>query len=171
MVASIDLVLAQIDREELANLALALAKIDSPPGREREVGEFVEAWLRQEGFQTKVISLLPDRPNVVGRYQGSGGGYSLIFNAHMDTSVSEQDVLRCRDPLSPIDHGAWREGDTLYGNGIVNDKGQMACFLTAAKAIKKAGIVLKGDLLLTAVSGEIEWEPVDEFQPPPVFEP
>lgn len=166
MEADIDLVLAQIDREELASLALALAKIDSPPGREKEVGEFVEAWLKQEGFQTRVISLLPERPNVVGRYPGSGGGYSLIFNAHMDTSVSELDVLRCRDPLSPVDHGAWREGDTLYGNGILNDKGQMACFLTAAKAIKKAGIVLKGDLLLTAVSGEIEWEPVDEFQSP-----
>jgi acetylornithine deacetylase/succinyl-diaminopimelate desuccinylase-like protein len=42
----------------------------------------------------------------------------------------------------------------------------MACFLIAAAAIKRAGITLKGDLLLTAVSGEIEWTPVDEFQPP-----
>jgi acetylornithine deacetylase/succinyl-diaminopimelate desuccinylase-like protein len=42
----------------------------------------------------------------------------------------------------------------------------MACFLIAAAAIKRAGVVLKGDLLLTAVSGEIEWTTVDEFQPP-----
>jgi len=54
----------------------------------------------------------------------------------------------------------------LYGNGIVNDKGPMSCYLIAAKAIKKAGLSLKGDLILTAVPGEIEWEPVDEFQPP-----
>lgn len=166
MKPDIGLVLSQIDREELANLALALANIDSPPGQEKEVGEFVEGWLKQEGFQTRVISLLPERPNVVGMYQGSGGGYSLIFNAHMDTSVSQQDVMHCRDPLNHADHEAWREGDTLYGNGIVNDKGQMACFLIAARAIKNAGVVLKGDLLLTAVSGEIEWEPVDEFQSP-----
>jgi acetylornithine deacetylase/succinyl-diaminopimelate desuccinylase-like protein len=41
----------------------------------------------------------------------------------------------------------------------------MACFLMAAKALKEAGMVLKGDLILTAVVGEIEWEPVDEYLP------
>lgn len=68
--------------------------------------------------------------------------------------------------MNPIMRTAWREGDTLYGQGVVNDKGPMACFLCAAKAIKNAGITLKGDLILTAVSGEIGWEPVDEFTPP-----
>ena len=166
MSSDVDLALEQIDREELAELALALAKIDSPSGQEKEVAEFVEAWLRHEGFETRVVGLIPDRPSVVGVYRGSGGGYSLIFNSHMDTSVSEEDVWQFRDTRRPIDHGAWREGDMLLGNGIVNDKGPMACFLIAAKAIKKAGIVLKGDLLLTAVSGEIERAPVDEFQAP-----
>ncbi len=42
----------------------------------------------------------------------------------------------------------------------------MACFLLAAKAIKNAGIALKGDLLLTAVPGEIGWNPIDEFPAP-----
>ncbi len=164
MLSNVDLVLSQIDREELVNLALALGNIDSPPGQEKEVGEFVEAWLQQEGFETKVICLTSDRPNVVGICKGTGGGYSLLFNSHMDTYVSERGVWARRNCKRPIDHSAWREGDTLYGNGIVNDKGPMACFLIAAKAIKKAGITLKGDLVLTAVSGEIEEEPVDEFQ-------
>lgn len=164
MQADIKQVLAHIDREELANLALDMSNIHSPPGKEKEVGDFVEAWLRREGFRTRVISLLPERPNVVGLYPGSGGGYSLMFNSHMD--VTGPTWLGCRDPEKPTIHRAWREGDTLYGQGVVNDKGPMACFLTAARAIKKAGITLKGDLLLTAVSGEIEWEPVDEFQSP-----
>ncbi len=164
MISDVDLVLKLIDKEELANLALDLGNIDSPPGREREVGEFVEAWLRVEGFKTRVVSLVPERPNVVGVYQGTGGGYSLLFNSHIDTAVSEHDFWTRRDCNRPIDHGAWRESDTLYGNGVVNDKGLMACFLSAAKAIKKAGVALKGDLILTAVSGEIEQEPIDEFQ-------
>jgi acetylornithine deacetylase/succinyl-diaminopimelate desuccinylase-like protein len=63
-------------------------------------------------------------------------------------------------------HTAWREGDTLIGNGVCNDKGPMATFLLAAKAIKDAGVKLKGDLLLMAVVGEIGVEPVDEFQSP-----
>ena len=164
MVSDNDQVLALIDREELANLALDLSNIDSPSGREKEVGEFIEAWLRREGFKTRVISLFPHRPNVVGIFKGTGGGYSLLFNSHMD--VTGPDVLGRRDPAKPIYHSAWREGDNLYGYGIINDKGPMACFLLAAKAIKDAGIAMKGDLLLTAVSGESEWEPVDEYQSP-----
>ncbi len=159
-----ELVLKQIDKEELANLALSLSKIDSPVGKEKEVAEYIEVWLRNEGFATRVVGLIPDRPNVVGVHKGSGNGYSLIFNSHMDTSVSQEDIWQHIDCNRAIDHGAWREGDILYGNGIVNDKGPMACFLLAAKAIKKAGIILKGDLILTAVSGEIEQAPVDEFQ-------
>jgi acetylornithine deacetylase/succinyl-diaminopimelate desuccinylase-like protein len=54
----------------------------------------------------------------------------------------------------------------LVGNGIVNDKGPMATWLAAAKAIKDSGVKLKGDLLLMMVVGEIGVEPVDEFQPP-----
>ncbi len=169
MVSDVELVLNQIDREELAELALTLGNIDSPSGEEKPVADFVEAWLRQEGFQTKVLALLPERPNVVGLYKGTGGGYSLIFNSHMDTSVSAQDVWVHRDPARAVEHQAWREGDILYGNGVVNDKGPMACFLLAAKAIKKASISLMGDLLLTAVSGEIEWEPIDEFESPQYF--
>lgn len=164
MTSDIERVLANIDREELANLSLDLSNIDSPPGKEKAVGDFLEAWLRREGFRTKVISLLPERPNVVGVYPGTGGGYSLLFNSHMD--VVGPTEMGCRDPNRRTIHEAWREGDTLYGQGIVNDKGPMACFLVAAKAIKKAGIALKGDLMLTGVSGEIEWEPIEEFRSP-----
>ena len=166
MDSDLELVLSQIDKEELEHLALALCNIDSPEGCEKPVADFIEAWLRQEGFKTKTPALTPDRPIVVGIYKGTGGGYSLLFNAHMDTSVSQQDVWTYRDPLKAVEHQAWREGDMLYGNGMVNDKGPMSCYLIAAKAIKKAGLSLKGDLILTAVPGEIEWEAIDEFQPP-----
>ena len=40
-----DVLLCQIDIEELADLALDLGNIDSPPGREKPVAEFVQAWL------------------------------------------------------------------------------------------------------------------------------
>jgi hypothetical protein len=59
-------------------------------------------------------------------------------------------------------HGAWVEGDLLVGEGIVNDKGPMAAFLTAAKAIKNSCHRLEGDLMLTAVIAETSREPVDD---------
>ncbi|MBI4295173.1 MAG: M20/M25/M40 family metallo-hydrolase [Chloroflexi bacterium] len=166
MTSDIDRVLSQIDKEELADLVLAICNVDAPSGHERAAGEFIEGWLRQEGFKTRVLGLVPERPNVVGTRKGTGGGYSLLFNSHMDTFPSEQEVWSRRDCKEPMDHGAWREGDMLWGMPVVNDRGPMACFLTAARAIKKAGIALKGDLLLTTVSGELGREPVDEFQGP-----
>jgi len=164
MTTTVEDVLKQIDKEELAELAISLAGIYSPPGQEGAVAEVVEGWLQQEGFETKKVALFPERPNVVGIYQGTGGGYSLLFNSHMDVVPSTPEFFR--EPMKPVMRTAWRDGDVLYGMGIVNDKGPMACFLCAAKAIKKAGVSLKGDLVLTAVSGEIGYESVDEFSAP-----
>ena len=164
MATDIDNVLSRIDKDELAELAISLADIYSPPGQEKAVGDFVEAWLEGEGFETKVIGLFPERPNVVGTLKGSGGGYSLLFNSHMDVAPATSEFYR--DPMARVLRSAWRDGDTLYGMGIINDKGPMACFLCAAKAIKDSGITLRGDLILTAVSGEIGYESVDEFNPP-----
>ena len=166
MTATIDKVLSEIDKEELIELVKHLGNIDSPPHHETEVAEFIESWLKKEGIKTKVLSLIEDRPNVIGTIKGTGGGYSLLFNSHMDTAVSEHNVFSRRNYMEPIFHQAWQDGERLFGTGVVNDKGPMACFLIAAKAIKEAGITLKGDLLLTAVSGEIAWEPVDEFKSP-----
>lgn len=155
-----------INAQELADLALALCNIESPAGQEREVGEYVFNWMADAGFKPRKIAMLPDRFNVLGTLPGTGDGYSLIFNSHLDTGRSKEDKWSIREPESGINHGAWREGDTLYGEGIVNDKGPMAAFLVAAKAIKRAGIQLRGDILLSAVPGEIGYEAVDEFQSP-----
>ena len=58
MDTDIDRVLSQIDRKELSELALALGNIDSPPGQEKGVAEYVVSWLQQQGFRTKVLSLV-----------------------------------------------------------------------------------------------------------------
>ena len=154
------------DRDELVELTLALCNIESPAGEEAEVGHFIENWMAKEGFAPKRIGMFPDRFSVLGMLPGLGDGYSLIFNSHMDTGRSKADVWSIREPALDINHGAWVDGETLFGEGVVNDKGPMAAFLIAAKAIKSAGIKLRGDLLLSAVPGEIGYEPVDEFQSP-----
>ena len=49
-----DVLLRQIDIEELADLALDLGNIDSPPGREKPVAEFVPACIPSSLFITSV---------------------------------------------------------------------------------------------------------------------
>jgi len=159
-------VLDRINADELVKVALDLSNIDSPTGREAEVGQYVYDWLKGQGFAPQKVGLLPDRFNVVATLPGQARGPSLVFNSHMDTTIAKEEWWTTRRAADPIFHSAWREGDFLIGNGICNDKGPMATWLIAAKAIRESGAALKGDLVLMAVVGEIGVEPVDEFQPP-----
>jgi acetylornithine deacetylase/succinyl-diaminopimelate desuccinylase-like protein len=161
----IDRVAASIDPEEVADLALRLGAIEAPAGREGAAAEAVATWMAEQGFAPRRIGLVPERPSIVGRLKG-GPGPTLILNAHLDTAIGREDTLVYRDPAQPRYISAWREGDRLFGNGVVNDKGPMAAFLVAAAAIKRSGARLGGDLVLHAVPGEIGLEPVDEFQGP-----
>jgi acetylornithine deacetylase/succinyl-diaminopimelate desuccinylase-like protein len=157
-------VIARIDRTELIELALKLGNIDSPTGSEGPAGHFVHDWMEQNGFEPRKFAAVEERFNVAAWLEGSGGGYSLIFNSHLDTTLRPDAVWSARDPKDPLYHSAWLEGDSIYGDGVVNDKGPMAAFLIAGRAIKDAGYPLKGDLIVSAVCGEISREPVDEFQ-------
>jgi acetylornithine deacetylase/succinyl-diaminopimelate desuccinylase-like protein len=163
---TVDDVLKRIDPKELVDLALALGNIDSPTGSEGPAGEFVYDWLGNNGFAPKKYAMIPERFNVAATLEGTGGGYSLIFNAHLDTTLRPDAVWSARDPKDPLYHSAWVEGDSIYGDGVVNDKGPMAAYLVAAKAIKESGYPLKGDLIVTAVCGEISREPIEEWQGP-----
>ena len=159
-------VMERINVDELVKVALDLGNIDSPTGSEGPVADYVHEWLRREGFDVRKVGLYPDRPNVVAVLPGTSHGRSLCFNSHMDTTIHKDEWWTTRMAADRILHSAWREGDTLVGNGVCNDKGPMATWLFAAKAIKDSGVKLKGDLVLMAVVGEIGVEPIDEFQSP-----
>lgn len=160
--AIIDDIVARIDRQALIDLALELCNIDSTVTHEAEVAERIHGWMQDAGFRTRKVGLLADRYNVMGTLKGTGGGYSLLFNSHMDTHVPREPDWVHLDAGIDEYHKAWIEGDLLCGEGIVNDKGPMAAFLIAAKAIKESGHKLKGDLVLTAVVAETSHEPIDD---------
>jgi len=153
-----------IDEEELCDLAVRLGSINSPPGSEGHAADFVYEWLKTQGIAARTVELSPERRSVVGRVRGSGGGLHLLFNSHLDTDR--------RGPLA-----WWTAGESgmepevarvvdnkVVGKAIVNDRGPMACWLMAAAALKRSGAPMRGDLVLTAVCGEIGMAPVDEFQ-------
>lgn len=151
MTPSIAEILSRIDKDELVRLVLDVCNIDSGGPIEAPVARYVGNWLQAEGFRVRNIGLLAERFNVLARLPGTGGGYSLLLNSHMDTAVRSTDIWSRTDPDADVHHKAWREGDELVGEGVVNDKGPLAAFLIAAKAIRRAGVNLKGDLLLSAV--------------------
>ena len=160
--ALVDDVLALIRREDLVRFALEICNIDSAIGHERAVGEHLCGWMEREGFRPRKLGLQAHRFNLLGRLPGSGGGVSLIFNSHMDTAVPGAPDLVHADPTASRYHAAWVEDDLLIGEGIINDKGPMAAFLIAVKAMKDSGHRLPGDLLVSAVINETGGEPLDE---------
>lgn len=162
--AEVQQVIESIKKEELLDLILKLGNIPSPWGHEAEVSQYIFDWMKKNGFEPKKVGLDKDRANVVAVLKGKGGGKDLIFNAHMDTSKSPYDYLILRNCNDPFYTTAWEENGHLFGEGVQNDKGPLACTLIAAKAVKENGRELKGDLIVTAVCGELGQEPVDEFQ-------
>jgi acetylornithine deacetylase/succinyl-diaminopimelate desuccinylase-like protein len=162
MGGSVDDVISRIDRDELVRLTLEICNIDSPVGHERAVAERLEDWFQREGFPVRRIGLLAGRYNLLARLPGAARGRpSLMFNGHMDTfSPAHPDLVQL-DPTRDELHKAWVEGDLLVGDGVVNNKGPIAAFMIAARAIKNSGRKLNGDLLLSAVVAETAYEQAD----------
>ncbi|HLM32771.1 MAG TPA: M20/M25/M40 family metallo-hydrolase, partial [Gaiellaceae bacterium] len=137
-------------REELTSLLADLVGIDSQnpvlvPGApgEEELARYVARWLEAAGFEVELEEAAPRRPNVIGVARGSGGGQTLMLNAHMDT-VGEGGMERALEPRV--------ENGRLYGRGAYDMKGSLAAILVAAR--DAAATRLAGDVVVTAVADE-----------------
>ncbi|MGH3057619.1 MAG: M20 family metallopeptidase, partial [Gaiellaceae bacterium] len=81
-------------------------------------------------------------------------GPTLMFNGHLDTSYSGREPwLQGIPGFQP--EGFERHG-RIYGLGISNMKGAVACYVEAVRALMDAGVRLRGDVMIAAVAGEIE---------------
>lgn len=89
-----------------------------------------------------------DRPIVVGRLAGTGGGRSLMFNGHIDTVPAGPLADWTTDPWTPTVRGG-----RLYGRGACDMKGGVAAMLDAALAIAE-GERPSGDLVVEVVTDE-----------------
>jgi len=142
----------RIDRSYTLDTLARLVRINSvnpilAPGApgEREIAGFISRSLCACGLTVEVFEPEAGRTSVLGRLAGTGGGRSLMLNAHCDTV----DVRGMAEPFS----GAVRDGK-LYGRGSYDMKGSLAACMAAAKALCDEGARLRGDLLVAAVADE-----------------
>ena len=77
-----------------------------------------------------------------------------MFNGHMDTSYSGREPWL--QDVPGFQPSAFVKDGRLYGLGISNMKGALACYVEAVRALQDAGVRLRGDVLIAAVCGEIE---------------
>jgi acetylornithine deacetylase len=143
-----------VDEQRLVEVACTYVNTPSPTGSEQAMGETVCAAFEQAGLAVTWQEVEAGRPNVIGTLEGEGGGPTLMFNGHMDTSYSGREPhLRGIVGFQPR---ALVKDGRIYGLGISNMKGALACYLEAVRAIRDAGVRLKGDVVIACVVGEIE---------------
>jgi acetylornithine deacetylase len=145
--------LQHVSEERLVDTARELVDISSPTGHELEMAEHMRALFAELGLSIAWQEVEQDRPNVVGTLAGEGGGRSLMFNGHMDTSYSGSEPHLRGIGFRP--NAVVKEG-RVWGLGISNMKGALACYLEAVRALIDSGLRLRGDLTIAAVVGEIE---------------
>ena len=153
-------------REKTVTLLRELVRVRSVTGEEGAVAEAVEGAFSERGLEVDTWNASPEemepyvdqvgeqpsyenRPNVAGLRRGSGGGRSLLLNAHIDTVDPGDPALWTRDPLSGT-----VEGDLLYGRGSCDMKGGLVTHLTALDALSDLGVELRGDVSVAATVGE-----------------
>ena len=135
---------------DVAELTARLVEIESinpdvvsSGSGETAIARFVAEWCERAGLEVTVEDTPPGRPSVVAVARGSGGGRSLMLNAHMDTVG----VAGMTDPFAPrVEEGR------LFGRGAYDMKGSLAaCMLATAEASRRR---LAGDVVLAAVADE-----------------
>jgi len=157
-------------RDEIVRRLQQLVRIPSetrpPSGDELAAQRYVEHWFRELGWDVDVFEPwdvpgikdhpgwwpgldYEDRPNVVARCPGTGGGKSLILNGHIDVVPAGPRELWSVDPYG----GEIRNGH-LFGRGAADMKAGIVAMTVALICVQRSGIRLKGDVTVESVVNE-----------------
>jgi succinyl-diaminopimelate desuccinylase len=155
-VTALSQVLRKIDADEVIELTRALVRIPSvyrpgdPEATEAGVAAFVESWFRREGFDVEVQDVAPGRPNVIGSLgEKRSGQRSLLLEGHTDVVTEGDPAEWSRPPF-----GAELVDGRIYGRGTADMKSGLAAAMVAAAAFRRAGVGLKGKLVVGALVDE-----------------
>lgn len=135
---------------EAARLTAELVRIPSvnpaldPDGAgEGALARFVAAWAEVHGLETRWLGP-SERPSVLVRLRGRGGGRTLLLNAHLDTVG----VHAMEAPFEP----RLRSG-RMFARGAMDMKASLAACLLTLRDLQRDGEP-RGDVVLAAVADE-----------------
>jgi acetylornithine deacetylase len=158
-------VLQSLDTDACIRLVQDLVRVPSVTGNERAVQDLVALTLEEAGLTVDRFEADVDRLKAHPRFPGmeverteavlvagilgEKGERSLILNGHVDV-------------VPPGDRQAWQtspwsahiQAGRLYGRGACDMKAGLAVGITAAAALKKSGLPLRGRLIIQSVVGE-----------------
>jgi succinyl-diaminopimelate desuccinylase len=143
-------VISNINKDDVIRLSQELIRIPSPTGEEKAVSDFICTLMMKMGLEVRQAESEPGRPNAIGFRRGAGPGPTVMFSGHMDTVGISNPETWITNPFG----GEVIDGK-LYGRGSMDSKGGgIASILIALSAIQKAGISLKGNILVVGTVDE-----------------
>ena len=144
--------LAHVDqnRDEILKEWITLTQINAPSGHEAKRAAFVEERLRA----IPVDSVTRDSVgNVIGIHRGTGGGPTVVIDAHLDTVFQPGQEIVAR-----IEDGR------IHAPGVGDNTRNVEAVLAVARAIEASAVRPKGDLIyLFTVEEETSFRGVDHF--------
>jgi succinyl-diaminopimelate desuccinylase len=140
--------LGHMDMNRLIQLARQLIQIPSinPPGEYGDISALLHDEMNSIGLKTALLEGGSGRPNILGMLSGSElRGPVLMLSGHTDV-------------VSPGDPSSWKwppfagsiSDDKIWGRGAVDMKGALAASVMAMDAVVRAGVKLKGTVMMGA---------------------
>jgi acetylornithine deacetylase/succinyl-diaminopimelate desuccinylase-like protein len=115
---------------------IRLVEIPAPSKKEQARAKYIRGEMEKLGL-TEIKT--DDFFNVSGVRKGTGGGPTVVFDAHTDTVFPEGTDLKVK-----------REGDILRAPGVGDDTSNLMAVLEMFRALNRGGIKTKGDLIFLA---------------------
>ncbi|MHB8294614.1 MAG: M20 family metallopeptidase [Acidimicrobiales bacterium] len=128
-----------VDGGRLLAETLRLVTVASPTGGEEQFARCYAESLEQLGLLVALDWEWAGSPSVVAWWRGVGGGPTLQLDGHTDTIG----IPHRAPELDTV-------GKLVRGRGAADMKGGLAGVLEAIRALRDSGIVLRGDVLVTA---------------------
>ena len=119
---------------------IRLVETPAPSGKEEARAKYIRAEMEKLGLSEIKTD---DMFNVSGVRKGTGGGPKVVFAAHTDTVFPSGTDLKVK-----------REGDVLRAPGVGDDTSNLMAVLEMFRALNRAGITTKGDLIFLASTQE-----------------
>jgi acetylornithine deacetylase/succinyl-diaminopimelate desuccinylase-like protein len=142
---------ATAEGSEAVELLQRLLRINTvnPPGNEEPAQELLAETLTEAGFDCRLVTAEPGRPNLVARLRGERPGHTLCLLGHVDTVPAEPSEWTF-DPWS----GDVVDGE-IRGRGAQDMKDQVAAEVAAAANLGRDGWrPAAGDLLVVTTADE-----------------
>jgi len=142
-------------RGEVTDLLSRLIRIDTtnPPGNETAAAELLREYLEGTGVECELYARIPERASLVARIRGTGDGPSLLLLSHTDVVLADP-----REWSVPPFSGEVRDGETwgqtVWGRGALDMKGQVAANAVAIASLAREGFRPAGDLIFAATADE-----------------